>query len=32
VLGWEPEVDLRDGLQRTIEQSGTETLVGTGGQ
>jgi dTDP-glucose 4,6-dehydratase len=31
VLGWEPETDLRDGLTRTIEQSGTETLVGTGG-
>ncbi|HEX8157634.1 MAG TPA: NAD-dependent epimerase/dehydratase family protein [Solirubrobacteraceae bacterium] len=31
VLGWEPEVDLREGLRRTIEKSGTETLVGTGG-
>jgi dTDP-glucose 4,6-dehydratase len=31
VLGWEPEIDLRQGLMRTIEQSGTETLVGTGG-
>ncbi len=30
VLGWEPEVDLREGLRRTIEQSGTEALVGTG--
>jgi dTDP-glucose 4,6-dehydratase len=31
-LGWEPEIDLRVGLLRTIEQSGTETLVGTGGR
>jgi dTDP-glucose 4,6-dehydratase len=28
LLGWEPEVDLRDGLRRTIEQSGVERLVG----
>jgi len=28
ILGWEPEVSLRDGLQRTIEQAGTENLVG----
>lgn len=28
ILGWQPEVPLRDGLQRTIEQSGTENLVG----
>jgi dTDP-glucose 4,6-dehydratase len=28
ILGWEPEVDLRDGLSRTIELSGTEALVG----
>ena len=28
VLGWEPQVDLRDGLKRTIEQSGVERLVG----
>jgi dTDP-glucose 4,6-dehydratase len=31
MLGWEPEIDLREGLRRTIETSGTETLVGTGG-
>ncbi|MEA2187221.1 MAG: UDP-glucuronate decarboxylase [Solirubrobacteraceae bacterium] len=31
VLGWEPEIELREGLQRTIEKSGTETLIGTGG-
>jgi nucleoside-diphosphate-sugar epimerase len=28
VLGWEPEVNLREGLRRTIEQSGAEALVG----
>jgi dTDP-glucose 4,6-dehydratase len=28
ILGWEPEVDLREGLRRTIEQSGVEALVG----
>jgi len=28
VLGWGPEVDLREGLRRTIEQSGVEALVG----
>ncbi|HTA36308.1 MAG TPA: UDP-glucuronic acid decarboxylase family protein [Solirubrobacteraceae bacterium] len=28
LLGWSPEVSLRDGLQRTIEQSGVELLVG----
>jgi dTDP-glucose 4,6-dehydratase len=28
LLGWSPEVSLRDGLQRTIEQSGVEVLVG----
>jgi dTDP-glucose 4,6-dehydratase len=27
-LGWEPEVELRDGLRRTIELSGVERLVG----
>jgi dTDP-glucose 4,6-dehydratase len=30
LLGWSPEVSLRDGLQRTIEQSGVEILVGGG--
>jgi dTDP-glucose 4,6-dehydratase len=29
ILGWEPKVDLHEGLKRTIEQSGVETLVGT---
>jgi len=28
VLGWEPKVELRDGLRRTIEEAGTEALVG----
>jgi dTDP-glucose 4,6-dehydratase len=28
LLGWEPEVELRDGLERTIEQAGVERLVG----
>ena len=27
---WGPEVSLRDGLQRTIEQSGVELLIGGG--
>jgi len=30
LLGWSPEVSLRDGLERTIEQSGAELLVGGG--
>jgi dTDP-glucose 4,6-dehydratase len=28
LLGWEPEVDLREGLRRTIETAGVEQLVG----
>ena len=28
LLGWEPEVELREGLERTIERAGRETLVG----
>ena len=28
ILGWGPEIDLREGLRRTIEQSGVEALVG----
>jgi|GEM_PF-228446 len=31
LLGWEPEVELREGLRRTIEQAGSETLIGAGG-
>jgi dTDP-glucose 4,6-dehydratase len=30
LLGWEPEVELREGLQRTIEQAGVDLLVGAG--
>ena len=30
LLGWEPTVGLRDGLQRTIEQAGVEALAGVG--
>jgi dTDP-glucose 4,6-dehydratase len=28
LLGWEPRVDLREGLRKTIEQAGVERLVG----
>jgi dTDP-glucose 4,6-dehydratase len=28
LLGWEPEIDLREALRRTIEQAGVERLVG----
>ena len=28
LLGWSPEVSLRDGLERTISESGAEVLVG----
>src|SRR5579875_2871650 len=28
LLGWEPEVDLREGLRRTIELAGRERLIG----
>ena len=31
LLGWEPEVELRDGLARTLEASGADVLVGRGG-
>jgi UDP-glucuronate decarboxylase len=30
LLGWEPQVELRDGLQRTLDQAGTEALTGVG--
>ncbi|HEU4655895.1 MAG TPA: UDP-glucuronic acid decarboxylase family protein [Capillimicrobium sp.] len=30
VLGWSPEISLREGLQRTIEEASVETLVGGG--
>jgi dTDP-glucose 4,6-dehydratase len=28
ILGWEPTVDLREGLRKTIEQAGRQALVG----
>jgi dTDP-glucose 4,6-dehydratase len=28
ILGWEPKIDLREGLERTIELSGPEALIG----
>ncbi|MDX6663516.1 MAG: dTDP-glucose 4,6-dehydratase [Solirubrobacterales bacterium] len=28
LLGWEPKVELRDGLKQTIEKAGVESLVG----
>ncbi len=30
LLGWQPEVGLREGLSRTIELAGTDALVGAG--
>jgi dTDP-glucose 4,6-dehydratase len=30
ILGWEPEIELREGLRRTLEQSGIEALTGAG--
>jgi dTDP-glucose 4,6-dehydratase len=30
LLGWEPQVELNEGLRRTIDQSGIERLVGAG--
>ena len=30
LLGWEPKVELGEGLQRTVEQSGVEALTGAG--
>jgi dTDP-glucose 4,6-dehydratase len=30
LLGWEPQVDLREGLRLTIERAGVERLVGAG--
>jgi dTDP-glucose 4,6-dehydratase len=29
LLGWEPKVDLKEGLERTIERAGVENLVGS---
>jgi dTDP-glucose 4,6-dehydratase len=28
LLGWSPEVSLRDGLERTVEESGVDVLIG----
>ncbi len=28
ILGWEPQINLREGLKRTIEQAGRDALVG----
>jgi dTDP-glucose 4,6-dehydratase len=30
LLDWEPEIELREGLRRTVDQAGTETLTGAG--
>ena len=30
LLGWEPVVELRDGLRRTLDQSGVDALTGAG--
>jgi dTDP-glucose 4,6-dehydratase len=30
VLGWKPEVTLREGLRRTIDEAGVDALVGSG--
>jgi dTDP-glucose 4,6-dehydratase len=32
LLGWSPEVSLREGLQRTIDESGDRALIGGGSQ
>jgi dTDP-glucose 4,6-dehydratase len=32
LLGWEPRIELRDGLRRTIEESGSQALVGASAQ
>ena len=29
ILGWEPTVELEDGLRKTIDQAGIESLIGT---
>ena len=30
ILGWEPKVELREGLRRTMDESGVEALTGAG--
>jgi dTDP-glucose 4,6-dehydratase len=32
LLGWSPEVSLREGLKRTLDKSGTQALIGAGSQ
>jgi dTDP-glucose 4,6-dehydratase len=32
VLGWEPRVELREGLKRTLDESGARALIGAGSQ
>ena len=32
VLGWEPRVELREGLKRTLDESGVRALIGVGSQ
>jgi dTDP-glucose 4,6-dehydratase len=29
ILGWEPEIELREGLTRTLDQTGRQALIGT---
>jgi dTDP-glucose 4,6-dehydratase len=31
LLGWEPKIELREGLRRTLEESGVEALTGAAG-
>jgi dTDP-glucose 4,6-dehydratase len=30
IIGWEPRIELREGLRRTLDESGIEALTGTG--
>jgi len=32
ILGWSPQVELREGLRRTIDEAGVDALVGAGGR
>jgi dTDP-glucose 4,6-dehydratase len=29
ILGWEPKIELHEGLRRTLDESGVETLTGS---
>ena len=31
LLGWEPKIELREGLRRTLDESGVEALTGAAG-